>query len=295
MAIKSVKAIVNGATTTLTYNSTTKKYEATLTAPAKSSYSQTGHYYGVQIIAQDEAGNSTTVDSSDATLGSKLRLTVKEKTAPVITISSPTASQLLTTNQPTISFTVTDNDSGVNPDTIKLLIDGSEISGITKTKATSGYSCNYKPSTALSDGSHTVAVKASDYDGNAATQKSVSFKIDTVPPELSVTSPADKLITNKSSVSVAGTTNDATSSPVTLTVNGENVTAYDDGTFSTTVALEDGENTITVTATDGAGRKTTVTRTVTLDTKAPVISDVSLSPNPADVGATYVISVSVTD
>lgn len=295
MAIKSVKAIVNGTTTTLTYNSTTKKYEATLTAPAKSSYSQTGHYYGVQIIAQDEAGNSTTVDSSDATLGSKLRLTVKEKTAPVITISSPTASQLLTTNQPTISFTVTDNDSGVNPDTIKLLIDGSEISGITKTKATSGYSCSYKPSTALSDGSHTVVVKASDYDGNAATQKSVSFKIDTVPPELSVTSPADKLITNKSSVSVAGTTNDATSSPVTLTVNGENVTVYDDGTFSTTVALEVGENTITVTATDGAGRTTTVTRTVTLDTKAPVISDVSLSPNPADVGATYVISVSVTD
>lgn len=295
MAIKSVKAIVNGTTTTLTYNSTTKKYEATLTAPAKSSYSQTGHYYGVQIIAQDEAGNSTTVDSSDATLGSKLRLTVKEKTAPVITISSPTASQLLTTNQPTISFTVTDNDSGVNPDTIILTIDGSEVSGVTKTKTSTGYSCSYKPGSALADGSHTVKVTASDYDENAATAKSVSFKIDTVPPELSVTSPAENLVTNKTSVSVAGTTNDATSSPVTLTVNGESVTVYDDGTFSTTVALEDGENTITVIATDGAGRTTTVTRTVTLDTKAPVISDVSLSPNPADVGATYVISVSVTD
>lgn len=295
MAIKSVKAIVNGTTTTLTYNSTTGKYEATLTAPAKSSYSQTGHYYGVQIIAQDEAGNSTTVDSSDATLGSKLRLTVKEKTAPVITISSPTASQLLTTNQPTISFTVTDNDSGVNPDTIILTIDGSEVSGVTKTKTSTGYSCSYKSDSALADGSHTVKVTASDYDENAATAKSVSFKIDTVPPELSVTSPAENLVTNKTSVSVAGTTNDATSSPVTLTVNGESVTVYDDGTFSTTVALEDGENTITVIATDGAGRTTTVTRTVTLDTKAPVISDVSLSPNPADVGATYVISVSVTD
>ena len=165
MAIKSVQAIVNGVTTTLTYDSKSKTYKATLTAPAKSSYNQSGHYYGVQIIAKDEAGNTTTVNQSDATLGSKLRLTVKEKTAPVITISSPTASQLLTSNQPTISFTVTDDDSGVNPDTIKLLIDGSEISGITKTKTTSGYSCSYKPSTALSDGSHTVVVKASDYDG----------------------------------------------------------------------------------------------------------------------------------
>ena len=215
MAIKSVQAIVNGVTTALTYDSASKTYKATLTAPAKSSYNQSGHYYGVQIIAKDEAGNTTTVNQSDATLGSKLRLTVKEKTAPVITISSPTASQLLTSNQPTISFTVTDDDSGVNPDTIKLLIDGSEISGITKTKTTSGYSCSYKPSTALSDGSHTVVVKASDYDGNAATQKSVSFKIDTVPPELSVTSPVNKLVTNKTKVTVAGTTNDATSSPVT--------------------------------------------------------------------------------
>lgn len=122
MAIKSVQAIVNGVTTTLTYDSASKTYKATLTAPAKSSYNQSGHYYGVQIIAKDEAGNTTTVNQSDATLGSKLRLTVKEKTAPVITISSPTASQLLTSNQPTISFTVTDDDSGVNPDTIKLLI-----------------------------------------------------------------------------------------------------------------------------------------------------------------------------
>ena len=183
----------------------------------------------------------------------------------------------------------------MNPDTIKLLIDGSEISGITKTKTMSGYSCSYKPSTALSDGSHTVVVKASDYDGNAATQKSVSFKIDTVPPELSVTSPVNKLVTNKTKVTVAGTTNDATSSPVTLTINGSAVTVYDDGTFSKDITLKDGSNTITVVAKDGAGRTTTVTRTVTLDTKAPVISDVSLAPNPADVGATYVISVSVTD
>ena len=76
MAIKSVQAIVNGVTTTLTYDSASKTYKATLTAPAKSSYNQSGHYYGVQIIAKDEAGNTTTVNQSDATLGSKLRLTL---------------------------------------------------------------------------------------------------------------------------------------------------------------------------------------------------------------------------
>lgn len=127
------------------------------------------------------------------------------------------------------------------------------------------------------------------YDSASKTYKA------TVPPELSVTSPVNKLVTNKTTVTVAGTTNDATSSPVTLTINGSAVTVYDDGTFSKDITLKDGSNTITVVAKDGAGRTTTVTRTVTLDTKAPVISDVSLAPNPADVGATYVISVSVTD
>lgn len=38
MSVKSVQAIINGQTYTLTYNSQTKKYEATVTAPAKSSY-----------------------------------------------------------------------------------------------------------------------------------------------------------------------------------------------------------------------------------------------------------------
>lgn len=295
MAIKSVQAIVNGVTTTLVYNSSTKKYEATLTAPSKSSYGQSDHYYPVQVIAKDEAGNTTTVNQSDATLGSKLRLVVKEKTAPVVTITSPTASQLLTSNQPTIAFTVTDNDSGVNPNEIVLMIDGSAISSFTKTKTSNGYSCSYKPSTPLSDGTHTVTITAKDYDGNTSSQKGVTFKIDTVPPTLSVAKPVENLITNQSIVTVTGTTNDETSSPVTLTVNGQNVTVYDDGTFSTQVTLADGVNTITVVARDGAGRSTTVTRKVTLDTKAPVISDVSLAPNPADVGTTFVISVSVTD
>lgn len=38
MAVKTVQAVINGVTTTLTYNSTSKKYEATITAPATSSY-----------------------------------------------------------------------------------------------------------------------------------------------------------------------------------------------------------------------------------------------------------------
>lgn len=42
MSVKTVQAIINGATTTLTYNSSTGKYEATITAPSGSSYNNNG-------------------------------------------------------------------------------------------------------------------------------------------------------------------------------------------------------------------------------------------------------------
>lgn len=249
MAIKTVQVTINGVPTTLTLNSSTGKYEATITAPAKSSYNQSGGYYNVTVKATDTAGNSTSKDATDATLGSKLKLVVKEKVAPTITVTYPTASATTTNNKPTFKWKVTDDDSGVDSNTIGITIDsGSKItSGITKTATTGGYECSYTSATALSDGSHTVKFNASDNDGNAATQKSVTFKVDTVPPTLNVTSPAE------------------------------------------------GSNTITVVATDSAGKATTVTRKVTLDTKAPTITDVSITPNPVDGGKTFVIAVSVTD
>ena len=82
---------------------------------------------------------------------------------------------------------------------------------------------------------------------------------------------------------------------VTVKVNGTAVTVDASGNFSTTVTLTEGSNTITVVATDSAGKATTVTRKVTLDTKAPTITDVSITPNPVDGGKTFVIAVSVTD
>lgn len=241
MAVKTVQTVINGQTYTLTLNSSTGKYEATVTAPSESSYNQSGHYYPVKVTATDEAGNSTSKDASDSTLGSSLRLTVKEKVAPVIAIVSPTAGSFSTNSKPTITWKVTDADSGVNPATIGITLDsGTKVTGdaITKTAITGGYQCTYTPATALSDGSHTIKLNS----GTA-----------------------------------------------------ESVTVGRDGSFTKDLTLANGTNTITVVATDSAGKSTTVTRTVTLDTGAPVIKSVTLTPNPVDCGKTFVISVEVTD
>ena len=138
-----------------------------------------------------------------------------------------------------------------------------------------------------------------DLDGNKSAEVSSTFKIDTVDPTLNVTAPTTGSITNVAACNVTGTTNDETSSPVTVTIKLNNVdqgtVPVSSGAFSKAITLAEGANTIEVTSTDAAGRSTTQTVEVTLDTQAPVITAITLTPNPADGGATFTISVTVTD
>ena len=57
------------------------------------------------------------------------------------------------------------------------------------------------------------------------------------------------------------------------------------------VSGSDGAFAIVVTATDAAGKASSVTRTVKLDTSVPTVKSATITPNPADAGATVVISV----
>lgn len=298
MAISTVKATINGQVHDLTYDATSGAYKATITAPSTSSYNQnTGHYYPVSITAQDTAGNSTTVSDSDPTLGNSLKLQVKEKVKPVIQVVSPTTGSLMSNNKPTFTWEVTDDDSGIDPNTISIKLDNASVvtSGINKAAITKGYRCTYTPSQALTDGAHSVYFNVTDHDGNAATQVTTAITIDTTPPVLTLSSPVDNLVTNNPSCVVSGVTNDNLSSPVTVKVNNQEVSVAENGSFSTTLTLTEGENTITVVSTDGAGKSSTVTRTVILDTHAPVFSQVTIAPNPVDAGATYIITVKVND
>lgn len=296
MSVKTVQAIINGQTYNLTLNSNTGKYEATVTAPAKSSYNQSGHYYPVTVKATDDAGNITTKDAVDSVLGQSLQLVVKEKVVPIAVITYPTTDALITNETPAITFKVTDDDSGINAGTIKLTVDSTVVTeGITKNPVSGGYECTYTPTKALTNGEHTIKVEVSDNDGNAAVAKTVSFTVDTVPPTLSVTAPTEGFVTNQAKITVSGTTDDTTSKPVTVTVNGEQAAVGEGGAWSKEITLTPGKNTITVVATDKAGKSTTVTRNVTLDTGAPVIRSVTMTPNPVDAGKTFIISVEVTD
>lgn len=286
--VTEVWSIINGTRINHTQGSG-NQWVGTGTAPLKSSYSQPNHVYQVTTYAKDDAGNTDSYEST---------LRVVEKVAPTITPTSPTTGSTITNNKPTITWEVKDDDSGVNTASIGITIDsGSKITGdsIQKQAITGGYKCTYTPPEALSDGNHTIKFDAADNDGNVASQKSIAIKVDTVPPTLTVNSPTEGMVTNNATLVVSGVTNDATSSPVTLKVNNQPVEVQENGQWSTTIPLSEGENTITIVATDSAGKTSTVTRHVTLDTGAPVIESAVIAPDPAGSGEAITITAIVTD
>lgn len=296
MAISSVKAKINGTTYNLTLNEETGAYEAVLTAPNASSYNQPNHYYPIEVIATDNHGNSTIVNQADTEFGEQLRLYVKEEVKPTISVTFPTDNSFIANNKPTISWKCADNDSGVVQSSITLKIDNSNVANneITISKSGNEYNCSYIPQTALPEGLHSLVFSCKDNDQNTQ-KKTISVKVDTVPPSLTVSSPSENLYTNISPYTVSGYTNDSGESPVTLTVNGQSVTVGADGYFTTQVTLSSGDNSIVVTATDGAGLSTTVQRTLNYNNIAPELSNIQITPNPALVASQIIISVSATD
>lgn len=298
--INAVIATINGQEHTLTLNQESGKYEAIITAPSGSSYNEPDHYYNVSIKATDTAGNISTVDASDPELGESLRLVVKEKVKPVATIISPSNGATITTNQPEITVEVTDDDSGIDTDTFTLQVGALSYTWdqCTSENIANGYRVKCTPQTPLQDGTNTITVTVSDNDGNISDAASVEVKVDTTPPVLNDSSPADGVYQNTLTGTVTGTTNDLTSSPVTVTitvneVDAGEVTIGEDGSFTKQVTYQEGDNTVVVTAVDSAGKSSTVTRTVHVNTVAPEFQSVTIQPNPVDAGKTYTITVEV--
>lgn len=235
------------------------------------------------------------MDRAHSTLGANLQLRVLEKTPPTAKIQAPSNSAFIVSNTPTFTIYLRDVGSGIDNARTVFKVDNVVITGYTSAVVSDGINLTYTPTTALSDGQHTASIQCYDNDGNVSSTVTSTFTIDTVPPTLSLSSPADNLITNANTVNVIGTTNDLTSSTVTVKVNGTTITVNGDGIFNHVYTLANGNNTITVTATDGANRTTTITRNVVQDKTPPVITAVELVPNPVDCGATFIIRVTAND
>ncbi|MEK9137674.1 MAG: chitobiase/beta-hexosaminidase C-terminal domain-containing protein, partial [Bacteroidota bacterium] len=215
---------------------------------------------------KDGAGNWSTVYSDTILLDS---------TAPT-TAASPAGGTY--TSAQSVTLTCSDG-TGSGCDKIYYTTDGT-----TPTTASTVYS------TAISiSATKTLKFLAKDLAGNQETVGTEVYTIDTISPELVLSTLSNWAVTNNSTLNLSGTVTDNTGIQG-LTVNGNAVTVNADGSFSYAMVINEEANVITTTATDSAGNQTTDTRSITLDTTAPT----QTISSPADNSKTAVSVATVT-
>ncbi len=118
-----------------------------------------------------------------------------------------------------------------------------------------------------SDGANGIIIESWDAMLNKAGLTLVVFR-DTITPVIKLGAPSENALLNTSSVVFSGSVNDPAAS---LAIDGAPVAVGADGSFSATVALGEGRNTIELACRDAAGNGATLERHVSSDTIAPML------------------------
>ncbi|MCR5606251.1 MAG: hypothetical protein K6F69_05490 [Treponema sp.] len=243
--------------------------------------------YVYTLTVTDKAGRST---SYTFTL-------VVDTTAPVVSIISPSADEIVSSTTKTIQGTFTEEGSGIKSLKYTLtksgtkLYDGEEVT----LSSTVGSDISWKVenlSLGDSEGAFEIYVVATDYLGHETTSDTVSFVYDTAAPNLTESHSAS--VTTNEAITLTGKawdTNELASISVSYTdADGNNQTlssSDEDSLISLTAAtsepsdynwsldlsklnLSDRSYDFTITATDVAFKTKELTRSVTIDTVAPV-------------------------
>ncbi|MEI7750045.1 MAG: hypothetical protein WCJ25_03500 [Candidatus Moraniibacteriota bacterium] len=206
--------------------------------------SQEGSDLSVIGEAIDVAGNKATLAVD------KIRI---DKTAPKtdVALSGKTGKTDWYTGAVSMTLSATDNLSGVAK-TVSSLDGSAFVEGDTVTVST--------------DGAHTVRFHSEDVADNVEVDRSVSFRIDSTPPLVSIASPENRSYQNSESVSVKYDIADAGSS-----VSGQATSVTLDGKIFAKTAIDAslyslGDHVLTVSAEDVAGNRFVATRPFRIDT-----------------------------
>jgi hypothetical protein len=200
-------------------------------------------------VSLDLAGNTSQISESvNVTLDTK---------APATAITTPADKAILNTQMVTVS-------GGIDDPTAQVTVNGLPAQGSGGIWTLEGFT--------LQEGNNSLLVEARDPAGNKGSA-SATVVLDTIPPVVTVTAPVDGLYTNLVQVTVIGTVNEEVAS---VTINGVaasvSLASPAKSTFTGTLTLTEGTNSIVVTAVDKAGNSASTTAAVTLDTIAPQLA-----------------------
>jgi hypothetical protein len=229
-------------------NYSTAVYHGTINSALLGGYGS----YEFYTVAVDDAGNVESVPSvPDST-------TFVDTQLPNVTIVAPIPNKEIGQTSITINWTGYDTASGVKGYRIK--IDGGAWADV-------GMNLSYNY-TSLASGFHTVSVNVSDVAGHWVIA-TVSFLVDTRPPELIITTPTANEVIEHENVTVTWITTDLESGIARVQVLLDHGAPYDVAIGNSTVLtyLKNGVHDVTVRTTDGVGnyRDVTVSFTVQLE------------------------------
>ncbi|AOC56876.1 S8 family peptidase [Bacillus pumilus] len=134
----------------------------------------------------------------------------------------------------------------------------------------------FKEKVTVSSGEHVFTAATVTDKGATKRSKPVKVIIDQTAPALTIDTPKKGEKSNKESLTVEGKVTDDHLDQVT--VNGKKATVKD-GKYSARILLENGKNTIKVTAKDAAGNKTTKKVNIDVQYEAPEISKLTPAEN----------------
>ncbi|MGQ9587575.1 MAG: S8 family serine peptidase [Thermoplasmata archaeon] len=211
----------------------------TATATYTTDADDTGYYY-VEPIALAEGLNSVRVTTT--TLGGVSASLLKSITSDTICSLWVMDPKSPTADDAAELIGMTDADATLLVNSVPVPVNPDGTFGVDVT---------------LVEGLNTFVLEATDSVGNYVSMR-VEVELDTTAPSLLITSPSDGATVNRSSVVVAGHTDYG----ATVYVNGVLASNGTD-TWSATVPLVEGANTITVTASDALGNSVTDSITVT--------------------------------
>jgi hypothetical protein len=239
--------------------------------------------------------NAATVVSVTATDNAMVASTpatitiTRDQGIPSLSVTSHSNNQWVNLSQITLTGSATDSVAGLT----SVTVGGTSASGVTVGSTTANTWS--RDVTLTPNASNPLSVVATDRAGNQTTLP-ITIRSDTVAPTLSIGSHSNNQVVSATAINVTGTSSDGGTFPsdvASVTVNG--LAATGTVSWSRTVSLSSGSNTITVVATDTAGNQTQQQITVVSDVQAPALSISSPATGSNALSSTINISGTATD
>src|SRR5712671_2774191 len=181
----------------------------------------------------------------------------------------------------TISGTATAGSMPVNGQTATItIVDSSNVVKYTYTTivANGAWSVNVPAAQAqaLADGTYSIKATVSDTTGNTATTATQTITVDTVPPSVAITSSGGP--TNQATQTITGTVDVADAGATVTILDGTTAVGsaivQGNGSWSSSVTLNSGSNSLTAKVSDLAGNPATSSAVIyTLSTTGPTLTE----------------------